>query len=81
MYYIKQNSLEIVPEIVVKNLNHSHDLMHKANGWMLREMGKMNDEKLIQFLDQYTLRMPRTTLRYAVEKIDPILKEYYMKLK
>lgn len=81
MYYIKQNALEIVPEIVVKNLNHSHDLMHKANGWMLREMGKINEEKLIQFLDQYTLQMPRTTLRYAVEKNDPILKDYYMKLK
>ncbi|WP_276683026.1 DNA alkylation repair protein [Empedobacter brevis] len=81
MYYIKQNSLEIVPEIVLNNLNHSHDLMHKANGWMLREMGKKDDQKLIQFLDEYTLQMPRTTLRYAVEKIDPVLKDYYMKLK
>lgn len=81
MYYIKQNSLGIVPEIVLKNLRHSHDLMHKANGWMLREMGKINNEKLIEFLDQYTLQMPRTTLRYALEKIDPTLKDYYMKLK
>lgn len=81
MYFIKQNSLEIVPEIVLKNLNHSHDLMHKGNGWMLREMGKVNEEKLIQFLDEYTLQMPRTTLRYALEKIDPVVKDYYMKLK
>ncbi len=81
MYFIKQKSFSIVPEIVLKNLNHSHDLMHKANGWMLREMGKMNEEKLIEFLDEYTLQMPRTTLRYALEKIDPILKDYYMKLK
>ncbi|MGV0921016.1 DNA alkylation repair protein [Empedobacter falsenii] len=81
MYFIKQKSFSIVPEIVLKNLNHSHDLMHKANGWMLREMGKMNEEKLIEFLDGYTLQMPRTTLRYALEKIDPILKDYYMKLK
>lgn len=81
MYFIKQKSFSIVPGIVLKNLNHSHDLMHKANGWMLREMGKMNEEKLIEFLDEYTLQMPRTTLRYALEKIDPILKDYYMKLK
>lgn len=81
MYFIKQKSFSIDPEIVLKNLNHSHDLMHKANGWMLREMGNMNEEKLIEFLDEYTLQMPRTTLRYALEKIDPILKDYYMKLK
>ncbi|MGV0955762.1 DNA alkylation repair protein [Empedobacter falsenii] len=81
MYFIKQKSFSIVPEIVLKNLNHSHDLMHKANGWMSREMGKMDEEKLIEFLDEYTLQMPRTTLRYALEKIDPILKDYYMKLK
>ena len=77
MYFIKQKSFSIVPEIVLKNLNHSHDLMHKANGWMLREMGNMNEEKLIEFLDEYTLQMPRTTLRYALEKIDQILKDYY----
>lgn len=81
IYFIKQKSFSIVPEIVLKNLHHSHDLMHKANGWMLREMGKMDEEKLIEFLDEYTLQMPRTTLRYALEKIDPILKDYYMKLK
>ena len=79
--YIKNKTLDIVPEIVVMNINHPHDLMHKANGWMLREMGKMDEEKLIEFLDEYTLQMPRTTLRYALEKIDPILKDYYMKLK
>ncbi|WP_282630147.1 DNA alkylation repair protein [Empedobacter sedimenti] len=80
-YYIRKKVLDVVPEIVVINLNHPHDLMHKANGWMLREMGKKDDEKLIHFLDEYTLKLPRTTLRYAVEKMDPTLKDYYMKLK
>ena len=80
-YYIRKKTLDIVPEIVEINLNHPHDLMHKANGWMLREMGKKDDEKLIHFLDEYALKLPRTTLRYAVEKIDPALKDYYMKLK
>ena len=80
-YYIRKKTLGIVPEIVEINLNHPHDLMHKANGWMLREMGKKDDEKLIHFLDEYALKLPRTTLRYAIEKIDPTLKDYYMKLK
>ena len=80
-YYIRKKTLDIVPEIVEINLNHPHDLMHKANGWMLREMGKKDDEKLIHFLDEYAFKLPRTTLRYAVEKIDPALKDYYMKLK
>ena len=80
-YYIRKKTLDIVPEIVEINLNHPHDLMHKANGWMLREMGKKDDEKLIHFLDEYALKLPRTTLRYAIEKIDPALKDYYMKLK
>ena len=80
-YYIRKKTLGIVPEIVEINLNHPHDLMHKANGWMLREMGKKDDEKLIHFLDEYAFKLPRTTLRYAVEKIDPALKDYYMKLK
>ena len=80
-YYIRKKTLDIVPEIVEINLNHPNDLMHKANGWMLREMGKKDDEKLIHFLDEYALKLPRTTLRYAIEKIDPTLKDYYMKLK
>ena len=80
-YYIRKKTLDIVPEIVEINLNHPHDLMHKANGWMLREMGKKDDEKLIHFLDEYAFKLPRTTLRYAIEKIDPTLKDYYMKLK
>ena len=80
-YYIRKKTLGIVPEIVEINLNHPHDLMHKANGWMLREMGKKDDEKLIHFLDEYAFKLPRTTLRYAIEKIDPTLKDYYMKLK
>lgn len=78
LYYIKQGKLDIVPEIVLMNLNHPHDLMHKANGWMLREMGKINQTALISFLDEFTPVLPRTTLRYALEKLDTPLKQYYM---
>ena len=81
LYFIKKKSFDLTIEIVLMNMNHPHDLMHKANGWMLREMGKMDEAKLIHFLDEYATQLPRTSLRYALEKLEPSLKEYYMKLK
>ena len=81
MYFIRQQSLEIVTEMVLRNMNHPHDLMHKANGWMLREMGKKDESVLIDFLDEYATKLPRTSLRYALEKLEPSVKDYYMKLK
>ena len=63
-----------------KHLHHPHDLMHKAVGWMLREMGKRNINTLRQFLNQYAHEMPRTALRYAREKMpDPERKEWMNK--
>ena len=46
MYHIKKGSHDLTIELALNNLNHSHDLMHKANGWLLREMGKKDEEKL-----------------------------------
>jgi 3-methyladenine DNA glycosylase AlkD len=61
-----------------KFLTHKHDLMHKACGWMLREMGKADESALALFLDKHAKQMPRTMLRYAIEKLTPAQRSYYM---
>ncbi len=58
-----------------------HDLMQKAIGWMLREMGKRDKELLIQFLEKHAHTMPRTTLRYAIEKFSAKERAYFMRRK
>ena len=62
-----------------KHLHHPHDLMHKAVGWMLREMGKRCSMDLLRdFLRQHADEMPRTALRYAVERMEPEERKYFM---
>lgn len=60
-------------------LNHQHDLMQKAIGWMLREMGKRDKDLLVQFLEQYSKKMPRTMLRYSIEKLTDEERRFFMK--
>lgn len=61
------------------HLHHPHDLMHKAVGWMLREMGTRVDMDLLRdFLEQHVHEMPRTTLRYAIEKMPQPERKYWM---
>ena len=63
-----------------KLLQDEHDLMHKAVGWMLREVGKRVDKKkLTIFLDEHAKQMPRTALRYAIEHFSPKEREHYLK--
>jgi 3-methyladenine DNA glycosylase AlkD len=61
-------------------LSHKHDLIHKAIGWMLREVGKRNADALEEFLHDNIRQMPRTTLRYAIEKFEPARRTYYLTL-
>ncbi|WP_421735514.1 DNA alkylation repair protein [Cellulomonas sp.] len=58
-----------------------HDLMHKAIGWMLREAGKKDEGRLLAYLDEHAATMPRTTLRYSLERLDPEGRAHYMQAK
>ncbi len=77
--FIKYNDFADTLKIATILLHDDHDLIHKAVGWMLREMGKRNEVKLCRFLDKHHQTMPRTMLRYALERLTPEQKKYYMK--
>lgn len=77
-YFIKKNELKYTFEIAKLLLNDKHDLIHKAVGWMLREAGKKDEKQLIDFLSDYLPQMPRTTLRYAIEKFPEEIRKKYI---
>ena len=60
-------------------LNHPHDLLQKAVGWLLREVGKRNEARLTEFLATRYRTMPRTMLRYAIEKYPEEIRQKYLK--
>lgn len=76
---IRNNDFIDILRLSERLLNHEHDLMRKALGWMLREMGKRNKDLLIQFLDRFHKEMPRTMLRYSIEKMTGEERKHYMK--
>jgi 3-methyladenine DNA glycosylase AlkD len=82
LYFIKKaKKFDLTKELTLKHINHKHDLIHKAMGWMLRELGKKDKKELTYFLDKYASKLPRTTLRYSLEKLSPEQRQYYMKKK
>lgn len=78
--FIRKNQFADTFAISELLLNHKHDLIHKAIGWMLREVGKRNPEALEEFLHDHIRQMPRTTLRYAIERFEPGRRKYYLLL-
>jgi 3-methyladenine DNA glycosylase AlkD len=57
------------------------DLIHKATGWMLRFAGDKDPKRLLSFLDKYAATMPRTLLRYSIEKLNKKQREHYLGMK
>lgn len=77
-YFIRNNELSWTFKIAKLLLQDHQDLIHKAVGWMLREAGKRSVNHLIAFLDQYAEQMPRTMLRYAIEKFQETQRKQYL---
>ena len=79
--FIKKGMLDETFKIAEILVDDEHESINKAVGSWIREAGKRDKEKLLNFLDKFSAKMPRITLRYAVEKLDPNEKEKYFKLK
>ena len=85
LFYFQKALISIQPDfkdtvkISEMLMYDKHDLIHKAVGWMLREMGKKDEKVLLKFLDKHHKVMPRTMLRYSLERLSNKKKKFYMK--
>lgn len=77
--FIRKGQLEDTYALSDLMMQHPHDLMHKAIGWMLREAGKRNPERLYDYVMSHRADVPRTMLRYAIEKFSPKERAILMK--
>lgn len=80
-YFIRKNEIEDTFKIAEILVNDTDKYVQKAVGSWIREAGKRNEEKLKNFLNNYATKMPRITLRYAIEKFDTETRKYYLNLK
>jgi 3-methyladenine DNA glycosylase AlkD len=78
---IRQGSFDQTLRVCEALLGDTHDLIHKATGWMLREIGKRDQPALHGFLDRHAATMPRTMLRYAIERLPEEERRRYMTAK
>jgi 3-methyladenine DNA glycosylase AlkD len=78
MPLVKHGEFDDLLEISRRMLKSGHDLIHKATGWLLREMGKVDPRVLTGFLDQFASEMPRTMLRYAIERFPESVRKGYL---
>jgi 3-methyladenine DNA glycosylase AlkD len=80
-YFIRQGDIEDTFKLSELLLGDKEDLVHKGSGWMLRYAGSKNPKALYAFLDKHAAIMPRTMLRYSIEKFDKKHRERYMNMK
>lgn len=81
LYFIRDQDFDETLLIAKNLLNDPHDLIHKATGWMLREIGKKDESVLRDFLNQHATKMPRTMLRYAIERMADKNRKAYLNKK
>jgi 3-methyladenine DNA glycosylase AlkD len=77
--FIRNNDFKDIIKIAETLLKDEHDLIQKGVGWMLREVGKRDLKALEKFLDKHNKKMPRTMLRYAIEKLSERKRNIYLK--
>ncbi len=80
-YFIRKGDVADTFKIAEMLLDDKEDLVHKATGWMLRFAGEKDRQKLLGFLDRHAATMPRTLLRYSIERLDRKQRDHYMGLK